>query len=147
MHEFENFNYKFSITKTETLPQDLHANFVNEMSLIDKILVHHYLDMKFNKTTYFLLFQEELKIGYGCGVEDNGFLTVYELYILPQYRELGLGTSLFDTIRDYCKSQKLKIRSVTLPSDRIGKNFYESNLITARALIMEEKRENTRYRP
>jgi hypothetical protein len=50
-------------------------------------------------------------------------------------------------MRNFTKINKLKIRSITLPSDRTGKNFYESNLITARALVMEEKRENSRYRP
>jgi len=60
---------------------------------------------------------------------------------------VNFSEKIFNEIKNYSNSINLKIRSVTLPSDRTGKNFYESNLITARALIMEEKRENSRYRP
>ena len=41
----------------------------------------------------------------------------------------------------------IKLRTITLPSDRTAKNFYEANGITARILLMEEKRDKTRYRP
>jgi outer membrane receptor protein involved in Fe transport len=40
----------------------------------------------------------------------------------------------------------IKLRTITLPSDRTAKNFYEANGITARILLMEEKRDKTRYR-
>ena len=39
------------------------------------------------------------------------------------------------------------LRTITLPSDRVAKNFYEASGITARVLLMEEKREHNRYRP
>ena len=136
MHEFEDLNYKFSIVKTDDKPEDLHDQFIMEMSGIDDVLIRHYLSLKFEKTNYFILSQDDLKIGYGNAVEENSFLTIY-----------GFGTKIFNEIKNYSNSINLKIRSVTLPSDRTGKNFYESNLITARALIMEEKRENSRYRP
>lgn len=147
MHEFEDLNYKFSIVKTGDKPQDLHDQFIIEMSGIDDVLIEHYLSLKFEKTYYFILSQDNLKIGYGNAIEENGFITIYEIFILSKYRELGFGTKIFNEIKNYSNSINLKIRSVTLPSDRTGKNFYESNLITARALIMEEKRENSRYRP
>ena len=135
MHEFENFNYKFSITTTDTAPVELRSSFIEEMNQIDNIMINHYLSL------------EDVNIGYGCGVIENGFLTIYELFVLPEYRELGFGTKIFNEIRTFTDTSNLKIRSITLPSDRTGKNFYESNLITARALVMEEKRENSRYRP
>lgn len=147
VHEFEDLNYKFSIRQSDLKPQNLHEEFINEMSLVDKVLISHYLELKLINISYFILAQDELKIGYGKTVEENGFLTVYELFILPKYRELGFGTKIFNQIKEFSNSLDLKIRSITLPSDRTGKNFYESNLITARALIMEEKRENSRYRP
>jgi GNAT superfamily N-acetyltransferase len=117
------------------------------MSTIDNILINHYKELEFSKINYFILSQDDIEIGYGSATEENGFMTIYELFVSPKYRELGFGTRIFNEIRKYTKSLDLKIRSVTLPSDRTGKNFYESNLITARALIMEEKRENSRYRP
>ncbi len=147
MHEFENFNYKFSITTTDTAPAELRSSFIEEMNQIDNIMINHYLSLEFIKKIYFVLTQEDVNIGYGCGVIENGFLTIYELFVLPEYRELGFGTKIFNEIRTFTDTSKLKIRSITLPSDRTGKNFYESNLITARALVMEEKRENSRYRP
>lgn len=147
MHEFENFNYKFSITTTDTAPVELRSSFIEEMNQIDNIMISHYLSLEFIKKIYFVLTQEDVNIGYGCGVIENGFLTIYELFVLPEYRELGFGTKIFNEIRTFTDTSNLKIRSITLPSDRTGKNFYESNLITARALVMEEKRENSRYRP
>ena len=147
MHEFENFNYKFSITTTDTAPAELRSSFIEEMNQIDNIMINHYLSLEFIKKIYFVLTQEDVNIGYGCGVIENGFLTIYELFVLPKYRELGFGTKIFNEIRTFTDTSNLKIRSITLPSDRTGKNFYESNLITARALVMEEKRENSRYRP
>ena len=147
MHEFENFNYKFSITATDTAPAELRSSFIEEMNQIDNIMINHYLSLEFIKKIYFVLTQEDVNIGYGCGVIENGFLTIYELFVLPEYRELGFGTKIFNEIRTFTDTSNLKIRSITLPSDRTGKNFYESNLITARALVMEEKRENSRYRP
>lgn len=147
MHEFENFNYKFSITTTDIAPAELRSSFIEEMNQIDNIMINHYLSLEFIKKIYFVLTQEDVNIGYGCGVIENGFLTIYELFVLPEYRELGFGTKIFNEIRTFTDTSNLKIRSITLPSDRTGKNFYESNLITARALVMEEKRENSRYRP
>ena len=147
MHEFENFNYKFSITTSDTAPAELRSSFIEEMNQIDNIIINHYLSLEFIKKIYFVLTQEDVNIGYGCGVIENGFLTIYELFVLHEYRELGFGTKIFNEIRTFTDTSNLKIRSITLPSDRTGKNFYESNLITARALVMEEKRENSRYRP
>jgi len=147
VHEFENFNYKFSITTRDTAPAELRSSFIEEMNQIDNIMINHYLSLEFIKKIYFVLTQEDVNIGYGCGVIENGFLTIYELFVLPEYRELGFGTKIFNEIRTFTDTSNLKIRSITLPSDRTGKNFYESNLITARALVMEEKRENSRYRP
>jgi GNAT superfamily N-acetyltransferase len=147
VHEFENFNFKFSITTTDTAPAELRSSFIEEMNQIDNIMINHYLSLEFIKKIYFVLTQEDVNIGYGCGVIENGFLTIYELFVLHEYRELGFGTKIFNEIRTFTDTSNLKIRSITLPSDRTGKNFYESNLITARALVMEEKRENSRYRP
>ena len=70
-----------------------------------------------------------------------------EIYVKKEFRELSLGTFLLNSIRKYVKSINSELRTVTLPSDRVAKNFYEASGITARVLLMEEKRENNRYRP
>ena len=44
------------------------------------------------------------------------------------------------------KKEDMPLRTVTLPSDRIAKNFYEASGITARVLLMEEKRDKPRFR-
>ena len=72
---------------------------------------------------------------------------IQPIFIKENFRELGLGTKLFEFIIDIANSNNFQIRSFALPSDRQAKNFYESNAITAKVLIMEKKRENNRYRP
>ena len=52
----------------------------------------------------------------------------------------------FETINNDSKKDNKQIRTYTLPSDRTAKNFYESNRITARVLIMEQKRTTSRYK-
>lgn len=111
MHEFENFNYKFSITTTDTAPAELRSSFIEEMNQIDNIMINHYLSLEFIKKIYFVLTQEDVNIGYGCGVIENGFLTIYELFVLPKYRELGFGTKIFNEIRTFTDTSNLKIRS------------------------------------
>ena len=68
-------------------------------------------------------------------------------FVKEEFRELSLGTFLLNSVRTYVKSINSQLRTITLPSDRVAKNFYEASGITARVLLMEEKRENNRYRP
>ena len=86
-------------------------------------------------------------VGYARIVIDEFYWNLYEIFIEYDFRELGLGTQLFEFINNQSKSSKSEIRTYALPSDRQAKNFYESNLITAKLLVMERKRENNRYRP
>ena len=62
MHEFENFNFKFSIVETDTPPETLKSLFISEMSSIDKIIVDHYLSLQFSDTKYFVLTPEIYKM-------------------------------------------------------------------------------------
>ena len=87
------------------------------------------------------------EIGYARIVEDGFYWNIYELFIKENFRELGLGTKLFEFISNIANKKDYEIRSFALPSDRQAKNFYESNAITAKVLIMEKKREHNRYRP
>ena len=70
--------------------------------------------------------------------------------LVEYYSSLNFDTEhsfLLNSIRSYIRSINSTLRTVTLPSDRVAKNFYEASGITARVLLMEEKRENNRYRP
>ena len=86
-------------------------------------------------------------VGYARIVIDEFYWNLYEIFIEYDFRELGLGTQLFEFINNQSKSSKSEIRTYALPSDRQAKNFYESNSITAKLLVMERKREHNRYRP
>tara|TARA_B100001175_G_scaffold281888_1_gene260569 strand:- start:1654 stop:1938 length:285 start_codon:yes stop_codon:yes gene_type:complete len=87
------------------------------------------------------------EVGYARIVIDEFYWNLYEIFIENDLRELGLGTYLFEYINNLSQSKKADIRTYALPSDRQAKNFYESNSITAKLLIMERKREHNRYRP
>ena len=79
-------------------------------------------------------------------IRDSEYAVLSEIYVLKDYRELGLGTFMLNSIRSYLDELNINLRTITLPSDRTAKNFYEANGITARILLMEEKRDKTRYR-
>ena len=117
------------------------------MSVIDTKLINYYFDLNKNKTINYILKLNNWEIGYGIILEDEEYWNLYEIYLKEDFRELGFGTQLFLFIKNEAYKCNKKIRTYTLPSDRRAKNFYESNRITARGLIMEEKRENSRYRP
>jgi len=145
--KFNELNYTFTIDIVNQISKDLRKEFKDTLSLIDKKIISYYFDLKKNKTIYYILKIEEWEIGYGLIVEDDEYWNLYEIYIKEEFRELGLGTKLFMHIKNDANKCNKRIRTYTLPSDRRSKNFYESNRITARVLIMEEKRENSRYRP
>ena len=79
--------------------------------------------------------------------EDKKYSLLTEIFIKEEFRELSLGTFLLNCVREYVEKIQSSLRTVTLPSDRVAKNFYEASGITARILLMEEKREHNRYRP
>ena len=117
------------------------------MSLIDKELLDYYSKLIFDTEYMFLLSCDAEPIGYAKLCESNEYSLLAEIFVKKEFRELSLGTFLLNSIRDYVKSLNSTLRTVTLPSDRVAKNFYEASGITARILLMEEKRENNRYRP
>ena len=95
----------------------------------------------------FLLLCENESIGYAKLFSEKEYSLLTEIFIKEEFRELSLGTFLLNCVRDYVQSIQSSLRTVTLPSDRTAKNFYEASGITARILLMEEKREHNRYRP
>jgi len=145
--EFNELNYSFTINTIDKISKDLRKEFKETLSLIDNKLISYYFDLNISKTINYILKLDKWKIGYGLVVVDDEYWNLYEIYLKEEFRELGLGTKLFNFIKNDSYKNNKRVRTYTLPSDRRAKNFYESNRITARVLIMEEKRERYRYRP
>ena len=145
--KFNELNYTFTIDSVDKISDKLRNEFKETLSLIDNKLIDYYFNLNLNISKSYIIKLDEWEIGYGLLVEDDEYFNLYEIYIKKEFRELGLGTKLFNYINNEIKEKNKKVRTYTLPSDRTAKNFYESNRITARVLIMEEKRENSRYRP
>ena len=145
--KFNELNYTFTIDIVNQISKSLRKEFKDTLSIIDKKIISYYFDLKKIKTINYILKIDKWEIGYGLIAEDDEYWNLYEIYLKEEFRELGLGTKLFMHIKNDANKCNKRIRTYTLPSDRRSKNFYESNRITARVLIMEEKRENSRYRP
>ena len=149
---FQDFGIDFEIEQQEDSPAKLQKLFNNEIQNIDPILFDYYQKLSKNLNSYYFILKTTQKkksntVGYARIVEDDFYWNVYEFFIKENFRQLGLGTKLFEFIIDIANLNDFEIRSFALPSDRQAKNFYESNAITAKVLIMEKKRENNRYRP
>ncbi len=146
-NKFDDIDLSFEIKKVNLIPQSLQDKFKKELSKIDLDIINYYFESNNNNSNKYVLYAEGYEIGYSILNEENSYWDLYEIYINEEFRELGLGTKLFQFILKECNKNNKSIRTYTLPSDRKAKNFYESNRITARVLIMEEKRANSRYRP
>jgi len=144
--EFKDLDYLFSIEEVKKIPIELKKEFNEDLSKIDKELMNYYYKLNKNLTINYIISIENNPIGYSSIFKDDTYWNLYEIYIKEEFRELGLGTKLFDFIKKNSQNEEKQIRSYTLPSDRRAKNFYESNMITARVLIMEEKRAKSRYK-
>ena len=150
--KFQDFGLNFEIQETQNSPSKIQSEFNDEINNIDTTLFNYYQKISTQfKSTYFLLNvsldEKQQTIGYARVVEDDYYWNLYEIFINKNYREMGLGTRLFEYISFVSSKNNFQIRTYALPSDRQAKNFYESNAITAKLLIMEKKREHNRYRP
>ena len=143
----KDFNKEFLLHKNAEPSTKLVNNFFDELSNIDESLIEYYKKLTFMKSVSFVLECENEMIGYARLVENHNYFLLSEIFIMEDFRELGLGSFILSSIRNYVQDLKIPLRTVTLPSDRQGKNFYEANGITARILLMEEKREKNRIRP
>mgnify|MGYP001272558172 CR=1 FL=1 len=144
--EFKDLDYQFSIERIKNIPIELKNEFKTVFSVIDKEIINYYFDLKKELTINYVICIEGNQIGYSSIFEDETYWNLYEIYIKEEFRELGLGTRLFQLIKNDSQKKYKQVRTYTLPSDRRAKNFYESNMITARVLIMEEKRSRSRYK-
>ena len=147
MYNHSDFGKTFKIVLTEEPNKKIKNKFLIELSSIDKQLIEYYKSINSSDNKYFNLYSDNELIGYSKLVFQFDYAVLSEIYVLNDYRELGLGTFMLNSIRTYLDELSIKLRTITLPSDRTAKNFYEANGITARILLMEEKRDKTRYRP
>ena len=143
----KDFNKEFLLHKNTEPSTRLVNNFFDELSNIDESLIDYYKKLTFNESVSFVLECENEMIGYARLVENHNYFLLSEIFIMEDFRELGLGSFILSSIRNYVQDLEFPLRTVTLPSDRQAKNFYEANGITARILLMEEKREKNRIRP
>jgi GNAT superfamily N-acetyltransferase len=146
VYNHSDFGKSFKIVITEEPDKEIKDKFFNDLSSIDKQLIEYYKSINSPDEKYFNLYSEDNLIGYSRLIFQLEYAVLSEIYVLNDYRELGLGTFMLNSIRSYLDELNIKLRTITLPSDRIAKNFYEANGITARILLMEEKRDKTRYR-
>ena len=147
MHKHKDLGFTFTVETDTEIPKDLTESFLLRMSNIDESLLTYYTDIEFTKSKNFLLLCENEPIGYAKLFKDKKYSLLTEIFIKEEFRELSLGTFLLNCVREYVEKIQSSLRTVTLPSDRVAKNFYEASGITARILLMEEKREHNRYRP
>ena len=146
MYSHSDFGKSFKLVITEKPDKEIKDKFFNDLSSIDKQLIEYYKSINASEEKYFNLYSEDNLIGYSRLIFQLEYAVLSEIYVLNEYRELGLGTFMLNSIRSYLDELNIKLRTITLPSDRTAKNFYEANGITARILLMEEKRDKTRYR-
>jgi predicted acetyltransferase len=143
----KDFDKEFLLHINTEPPTRLTNNFFDELTAIDETLIEYYKNLTFDKSVSFVLSCDNEIIGYAKLVDNHNYFLLSEIFITKDFRELGLGTFILTSIRNYLQDLKIPLRTVTLPSDRQAKNFYEANGITARILLMEEKREKNRTRP
>ena len=145
MYKHNDFNKEFLLQPVVKVNQELEAQFIKEISTIDEDLINYYQLLNFENPEFYELTCEAIIIGYVKTFTDNQYRLLTEIFIIENFRELGLGTFMLNSIRTEVKKEKLPLRTITLPSDRVAKNFYEASGITARALLMEEKRDKSRF--
>ena len=146
MYKHNDFNKEFLLQPVVQVNQELEEQFIKEISIIDEDLIKYYKSLNLENPEFYELSCETLAIGYVKTFTENQYRLLTEIFIVENFRELGLGTFILNSIRKEVKNEKIPLRTVTLPSDRIAKNFYEASGITARALLMEEKRDKPRFR-
>ncbi len=146
MYKHNDFNKEFLLQPVVKINEELESEFIKQISSIDHDLIEYYKKLDFENPSFYQLSCETLPIGYVKTFIQNKYRILTEIFIVQNFRELGLGTFVLNSIREEVKKEDMPLRTVTLPSDRIAKNFYEASGITARVLLMEEKRDKPRFR-
>jgi predicted acetyltransferase len=146
VYKHNDFNKEFLLQPVLKINEELESQFIKQIGSIDYDLIEYYKKLDFANPSFYQLTCETLPIGYVKTFLQNKYRILTEIFIVQNFRELGLGTFVLNSIREEVKKEDMPLRTVTLPSDRVAKNFYEASGITARVLLMEEKRDKPRFR-
>ncbi len=122
MYNHSDFGKSFKIVITEEPDKEIKDKFFNDLSSIDKQLIEYYKSINSPDEKYFNLYSEDNLIGYSRLIFQLEYAVLSEIYVLNDYRELGLGTFMLNSIRSYLDELNIKLRTITLPSDRTAKN-------------------------
>ena len=81
-------------------------------------------------------------VGYGLMtlrtvVDGSLHATVEEIFVLPEARSVGVGEAIIETLlADANERGAAAIQSMALPGDRATKNFFESQGMVARSILV-----------
>ena len=81
-------------------------------------------------------------VGYGLMtlrtvVDGSLHATVEEIFVLPEARSVGVGEAIIETLlADASERGAAAIQSMALPGDRATKNFFESQGMVARSILV-----------
>jgi GNAT superfamily N-acetyltransferase len=87
---------------------------------------------------------EDAVVGYAAArvdpLHDGARLAVLtELFVEPEAREVGIGDALMAAVLAWASEHGcVGVDSIALPGDRETKNFFESNGLVARAIIVHK---------
>jgi len=126
VYNHSDFGKSFKIVITEEPDKEIKDKFFNDLSSIDKQLIEYYKSINSPDEKYFNLYSEDNLIGYSRLIFQLEYAVLSEIYVLNDYRELGLGTFMLNSIRSYLDELNIKLRTITLPSDRTAKKFLRS---------------------
>ena len=101
MYNHSDFGKSFKIVITEEPDKEIKDKFFNDLSSIDKQLIEYYKSINASEEKYFNLYSEDNLIGYSRLIFQLEYAVLSEIYVLNDYRELGLGTFMLNSIRSY----------------------------------------------
>ena len=101
MYNHSDFGKSFKIVITEEPDKEIKDKFFNDLSSIDKQLIEYYKSINSPDEKYFNLYSEDNLIGYSRLIFQLEYAVLSEIYVLNDYRELGLGTFMLNSIRSY----------------------------------------------
>ena len=81
-------------------------------------------------------------VGYGLMtlrsvVDGSSHATVEEIFVLPEARSVGVGEAIIKALLDDARERgAVAVQSTALPGDRATKNFFESQGMVARSILV-----------
>ena len=113
MYSHSDFGKSFKLVITEEPDKEIKDKFFNDLSSIDKQLIEYYKSINSPDEKYFNLYSEDNLIGYSRLIFQLEYAVLSEIYVLNDYRELGLGTFMLNSIRSYLGELNIKLRTIT----------------------------------